>query len=675
MKSDFFSTYFKVYLGATLMLSVLLPLESFGAANSEPYDTARIYHAMAKARLGEPITIGVIGGSITNGHAASTTANRWANLVAAWWEITFPESTVTLINAGIGGTGSDIGAHRIQKDLLQHNPDFIVVEFSVNDSEVADPAEMMEGVIQQALLTDSLPGVLMLLLKQQDGSTEQAAHKPVGDRYKVPMISFADLIDAAAADDGYTLADVYLDGVHPVDLGMAYIAEFITDELNIIYGNLPDDENLPEIDTVLPAPLVGKVYSHCFMYTPANIVPSSNSGWKVNASNWDGENPGDEITFTVDGNAISIMFSRHNNIDWGQVEAWVDDGPHKTIDAYWDQTWGPAVRFEHIAEGLSDGEHTLHIKVKSENSGGGTGHFFRVLNVLKAGNFEGTAPIARAGINAKALIDTHVVLDGSESFDPAGLDLVTHNWTIVSQPVGSICTIDDASAVTTGFTPDLIGTYKIGLIVNNGLYNSVVNVKTVHAVASNTAPVADAGDAMTIGTGVYLRLNGMGSSDTDDDSLSYNWYLISEPVENSLRLYDFTTPQPRILALNEGEYVMGLVVNDSIADSGEATVTLTAIEGYTALEEYKTENAQFSIFPNPASEEITLTYILRSPENIAISIFNTVGELQFSNPPSIKFAGQHADTIDLRSHELQQGLYILRVKSDDSVFSFKFFKN
>jgi hypothetical protein len=120
---------------------------------------------------------------------------------------------------------------------------------------------------------------------------------------------------------------------------------------------------------------------------------------------------------------------------------------------------------------------------------------------------------------------------------------------------------------------------------------------------------------------------------------------------------------------------MGLVVNDSIADSGEATVTLTAIEGYTALEEYKTENAQFSIFPNPASEEITLTYILRSPENIAISIFNTVGELQFSNPPSIKFAGQHADTIDLRSHELQQGLYILRVKSDDSVFSFKFFKN
>jgi len=48
-------------------------------------DATRLHHALAKARRGEPVVVGVIGGSITGGAAASRPETRWGNLVADWW--------------------------------------------------------------------------------------------------------------------------------------------------------------------------------------------------------------------------------------------------------------------------------------------------------------------------------------------------------------------------------------------------------------------------------------------------------------------------------------------------------------------------------------------------------------------------------------------------------------
>jgi lysophospholipase L1-like esterase len=37
------------------------------------------------------------------------------------------------INAGIGGTTSQFGVTRVENYLLCYHPDFVIVEFSVND--------------------------------------------------------------------------------------------------------------------------------------------------------------------------------------------------------------------------------------------------------------------------------------------------------------------------------------------------------------------------------------------------------------------------------------------------------------------------------------------------------------------------------------------------------------
>ncbi|MBQ4311367.1 MAG: SGNH/GDSL hydrolase family protein, partial [Oscillospiraceae bacterium] len=100
-------------------------------------DTARLCKAFMKGESGQPITIGVIGGSITQGTAASSPANAYPSVYCKWWEEKFPESEITLVNAGIGGTDSYLGVNRVDEQLLAYDPDIVIVEFSVNDTNAA----------------------------------------------------------------------------------------------------------------------------------------------------------------------------------------------------------------------------------------------------------------------------------------------------------------------------------------------------------------------------------------------------------------------------------------------------------------------------------------------------------------------------------------------------------
>ena len=73
---------------------------------------------MKKAIQGEDITVGFLGGSITQGCNASAPETCYAYLVYQWWCEKFPKSKIAYINAGIGGTTSQFGAARAESDLL-----------------------------------------------------------------------------------------------------------------------------------------------------------------------------------------------------------------------------------------------------------------------------------------------------------------------------------------------------------------------------------------------------------------------------------------------------------------------------------------------------------------------------------------------------------------------------
>lgn len=638
-------------------------LLSNGVSDNVSFDTSRIYHVMAKARRGEPVTIGAIGGSITAGSLASTENKRWINIVTAWWRTRFPASTIKLVNAGIGGTGSDIGTFRVKNDILSKDPDFVIIEFSVNDSgkDSTYVRKMTEGLVRQLLQDTNKIGVMFLMLKMENGGTAQADHKVIANYYGIPWVSQADLIDAAVAADGRTLRDVYGDnpGIHPNDIGMQYIADFITEKLDSIYSHLPSDEDLPEIPASIPEPLITDVFANTYTFKASTIVPEENSGWEVSSFDWSSVTPGSELVFTIDGNAVAVEYSRHNTTNRGRVEIWVDERPHKILDAYWTETWGPARVFELIAENLTNGEHTLHIKVLNEPNPLSNGNYFQLFSVMKAGQITQAPPIAVPGKQKKMLAATSLILDGSGSYDPDGDSITSYQWSVVNAPMGSNASLENGNMMLATFTPDIEGIYTIGLMVMSASQNSVMRKLLVHVVSSNTVPVAYAGDDFNTATGKKCLLNSRGSYDADNDSLFYNWLLVSKPVNSKSYLLKANTTAPYFTPDVEGEYVILLTVNDSIANSLPDTVIVTAIDGYTNISDAENEKDEFYAYPNPSHDIITVQYMLEAEMPVRLTLYSADGRMLTEFFNGFQDAGLHIFTIDLNQFVQSEALLVL----------------
>ncbi|MBR5116585.1 MAG: SGNH/GDSL hydrolase family protein, partial [Lachnospiraceae bacterium] len=99
----------------------------------------RMKRFVKRAAAGEELVVAFFGGSITQGSLASTEETCYAYLFYTMLKERYPQAKLTYVNAGIGGTGSHYGAMRVREDLLQHRPDLVVLDFSVNDTEAVLP--------------------------------------------------------------------------------------------------------------------------------------------------------------------------------------------------------------------------------------------------------------------------------------------------------------------------------------------------------------------------------------------------------------------------------------------------------------------------------------------------------------------------------------------------------
>lgn len=115
-----------------------------------------------KITFDDDIVIGYLGGSLTEGGAT------WQNGVNEFFEEKYPEATVTAYNAGIGGTGSDMGAYRYERDILSHEPDIVFIDFAVNDTGKTEAAskEYMENIVRKSLEADHAPYLVFLYTPQ-----------------------------------------------------------------------------------------------------------------------------------------------------------------------------------------------------------------------------------------------------------------------------------------------------------------------------------------------------------------------------------------------------------------------------------------------------------------------------------------------------------------------------
>lgn len=209
----------------------------------------RIKACMKKAEAGEPVKVGFLGGSITQGSLSSTPETCYAYLVYKWWKEKFPQAQIEYINAGIGGTTSQFGVSRVEQHLLQKKPDFILIEFAVNDDNNEFFRETYEGLIRKTYGDASAPAVLLMNnVRYDNGISAEDQHAAVARAYQLPMVSMKSTILPPVKSGQIKNREITPDDLHPNDDGHALVAKVITTFLEKVYQDRNTEEADPDFN-------------------------------------------------------------------------------------------------------------------------------------------------------------------------------------------------------------------------------------------------------------------------------------------------------------------------------------------------------------------------------------------------------------------------------------------
>lgn len=349
----------------------------------------RIFTVFDKAQKGGNVVIAGLGGSITQGSTTTTADKRYINLVYAWWKNTFPKANITLVNAGIGATGSDYGAMRANRDLLSKNPDFVVVDYAVNDA-TSEPEYKLsfEGVVRQILKAPQHPAVMLLFMTTNAGVNSQSFKIPVGIQYGLPMVNYHDAVWPEVQAGRLIWSTVGADYIHPNDVGHALTADMICLALDKAYQKF-NSSNIPVINSTLPTPVFSNWYEFTSLYDGAGLVPTTNTGWTYDGSvavsaGYRSATPGSVLTFQLSGKVIYFSCWRTNG-NAGKVNVTVDGVNPVVVDSWFDQTTFSYRYMLKIANNLSSGNHTVRIELLADKNSLSTGNEFKVLCLGSAG--------------------------------------------------------------------------------------------------------------------------------------------------------------------------------------------------------------------------------------------------------------------------------------------------
>ncbi len=323
-------------------------------------DNSRIADCMRRAEAGEDICIGVIGGSITQGSSASSQDKCYASLVKKWWEEKFPEAKINFVNAGIGGTSSYYGVHRLEKDLMRYNPDFVIVEFSVNDSNDAFYKRTYDNLVYRILNWENEPAVMLLFMTMDSGISAQANHAMSGFSYELPMISYKNAVLKEIEAGNFTWKDISPDNIHPNDRGHAIIGEFFEVYLEDVYAGLDEfpKEKTPFKKSILTKPS----YQEATILYPGDIEMESTQ---------------DSYVFSISATRFGVLYQKYVNGSGGQYEVFVDGKSVKTLNADFTGGWGNYAECEEVYVGDA-GIHQVEIRRRADS----TGDAFEIKGIL-----------------------------------------------------------------------------------------------------------------------------------------------------------------------------------------------------------------------------------------------------------------------------------------------------
>ena len=169
--------------------------------------------------------------------------------------------------------------------------------------------------------------------------------------------------------------------------------------------------------------------------------------------------------------------------------------------------------------------------------------------------------------------------------------------------------------------------------------------------APNSAPVAKTGLVQNIALGSVVTLDGTGSTDSNNDVLTYKWEVSALPTGSKAVLSSATAPKPTFTADVVGTYSFTLVVNDGKLSSTAVTSTVVASNSNSAPVANAGTNQNVNLgavvyldgSASTDSDKDALTYRW----SLVIKPTDSTAVLLFPNSPNPKFTADKAGAYGL----------------------------
>ncbi len=333
-------------------------------------DMARMANVFKRAADGEDIKAAYIGGSITEGYSDNITLKteeKWVDMSTKWLNEQFPDSDITYVNAGLSGTPSVLGNVRLQRDVLQYDPDIVFVEFAVNDGGETIYKNAYESLVRTLLTQDKDIAVVLLFTIIESGHTCQPHMSQIGENYNLPMISLPDSVWIEMQEGRMAWSDYSADQSHPNVEGSIMIRDFVINYFEKVMADY--ESNTGAVDKNLPDPVFSGDYADMIFVDNTTLeaeatgfTPSDNGhhwfkdGWQFRADT------GASLKFTVNCRKLAMVIKVNNAKTFGEAEIYVDGELTGKINSNRSDGWNNPVA-EYLIDNDECAEHVVEIVI------------------------------------------------------------------------------------------------------------------------------------------------------------------------------------------------------------------------------------------------------------------------------------------------------------------------
>ncbi|WP_221469563.1 SGNH/GDSL hydrolase family protein [Cohnella nanjingensis] len=323
------------------------------------------------------LTVGFIGGSITDARPG----HNWPEPVNRWLVESYPDVRLSVENAGIGATGSDLAAFRAQRDLIDTGCDLVFVEFAVNDygTPTNRRNRTREGLLRQ-LLADGRRDVVLVYTYNQpmyeammaDGVPDSIAEfETLGEHYGLSSVWMGKHALEEVKLGRLRWEEWLPDGLHPTERGSLSYGQSI---IGFLEEALRADSVAEAAERPLPAALHENHWQHA-RFVPFEEVRTEGP-WSIRrwvTLHWidralSTSAIGAKLRFAFEGRGLALGF------DFGKLSAEyryrIDGGEWVSSVRERPEWCGPHgwLKMETLTEDLPEGRHEVELEVIHGNA-------------------------------------------------------------------------------------------------------------------------------------------------------------------------------------------------------------------------------------------------------------------------------------------------------------------